>query len=159
MSMKTPTGYERSINLTAGTMEAIKEYLRTYYVVMTAPLAYIIRNTITVQAHGDYPMYAITKDEMIDRMLQLPPDKNKLLPEKDAQTVQAHTAECVIDNKLSMTFLIRSAKTLTSIHVLTAYVQEGWQRGILHHPFQVARHEPCQHKSIRSQDGFTDIYI
>ena len=36
---------------------------------------------------------------MINRMLHLPPNKDKLLPEKDAQTVQAHTAEYKIDHR------------------------------------------------------------
>ena len=33
----------------AGTMEAIKEYLRLHHGVIRAPLAYVIRKTITVQ--------------------------------------------------------------------------------------------------------------
>ena len=42
-------------------------------------LAYVIRKTIIVQTHGDYPKYVIPNDEMIARMLHLHPDKNKLL--------------------------------------------------------------------------------
>ena len=41
---------------------------------------------------GDYPMYATPDDKMIARMLHLPPDKNKLLSEKDVERVQVHTA-------------------------------------------------------------------
>ena len=36
---------------------------------------------------------------MIARMLYQPPDKNKLLPEKDVQRVQVHMAEYKIDNR------------------------------------------------------------
>ena len=46
-------------------------------------LTYIIRKSITVQTYGKYPMYATPDDEMITKMLHLPPDKNKLLSEKD----------------------------------------------------------------------------
>ena len=54
---------------------------------MKAPLEYIISKTITVQVYGEYPMYATPDNEMIARMLQVPPIKNKLLPENDVQTV------------------------------------------------------------------------
>ena len=37
----------------AGMMEAIKEYIKSHHGVMRAPLAYIIRKTITVQIYGD----------------------------------------------------------------------------------------------------------
>ena len=70
----------------AGTMEAIKEYLRSCCGVIWAPLAYIIRKTIIVHTYGMYPMYATPDDKMITRMLHLPPEKNKLLCEKEAQT-------------------------------------------------------------------------
>ena len=62
-------------------MESIKEYLRLLHGVIKAPLAYFIRKTILVQTNGDYPMYATPDDEMIARMLHVPPDKNKLLQE------------------------------------------------------------------------------
>ena len=39
----------------AGTMESIKEYLRSLCGVIKAPLAYVIRKTITVQTMGDLP--------------------------------------------------------------------------------------------------------
>ena len=83
----------------AGMMEAVKEYLRSHQGVMKAPLAYIIMKTMLVQTYGKYLMYATPDDEMIVRMLHLPPDKNKLLQEGDAQTAKAHTAECEIDNR------------------------------------------------------------
>ena len=73
-----------------GTMESIKEYLILHRGVARAPLAYIIQKTITFQTTPD--------NEMITRMLHLPPDKNKLLPEKDIQRVQEHMAESKIDN-------------------------------------------------------------
>ena len=62
----------------AGTIETIKEYLRSCCGVTGAPLAYIIRKTITVQTYHDYPMYVTPDDEMIARMLHLPSNKNKV---------------------------------------------------------------------------------
>ena len=56
----------------AGTMEVIKEYLRLHHGVVRAPLAYIIRKTISVQTYGDYPTSATSDNEMIARMLHLP---------------------------------------------------------------------------------------
>ena len=43
----------------AVTMKVIKEYLRSYCGVMSAPLAYYIRMRIVVCTYGDYPRYAI----------------------------------------------------------------------------------------------------
>ena len=77
----------------AGTMESIEEYLRSHHGVMKAPLAYVVRKTITVQTMGDYSMYATPDNEMIARMLHLPPDKNKLLLESSAHKIQDRTAE------------------------------------------------------------------
>ena len=48
---------------------------------MRAPLAYVTRKNIIVEMHDDYPQYVTPDDKMIIRMLQLPPDKNKLLLE------------------------------------------------------------------------------
>ena len=39
----------------AGTIESIKEYLRSCHGVIRAPLAYVIRKTILIQPYGDYP--------------------------------------------------------------------------------------------------------
>ena len=39
----------------AGMMESIKAYLRSHHAVMRMSLAYVIRNTKTVQIYGDYP--------------------------------------------------------------------------------------------------------
>ena len=83
----------------AGMMESIKEDLRARCGVIKAPLAYVIRETITIQTKGDYPMYATPEDKMIARMLHLPTDKNKLIVESSANRVQDHTAEYVIDNR------------------------------------------------------------
>ena len=69
----------------AGTMESIKKYLRSCCGVVRAPLAYVIRKTITVQTMEDYPTYVTPDNGMIARMLHLPPDKNKLLSKKDVQ--------------------------------------------------------------------------
>ena len=48
-----------------GMMESIKEYLRSCCGVMRVSLAYMIREAITVQTHGNYPKYATPNDEMI----------------------------------------------------------------------------------------------
>ena len=53
-----------------------------------------------VQTYGKDPMHATPDNEMIARMLHLPPDKNKLLSENDIQRVQVHMAECEIDNRM-----------------------------------------------------------
>ena len=64
---------------TAGTMEAAKEYLRSYHGVMRVPLVYLIRTTTSlVQVYADYPKFATPKNKMITRMLHCPPDKNRL---------------------------------------------------------------------------------
>ena len=80
-------------------MEAIKKYLRLHHDVLREPLAYLIQKTIIVQTFGDYPTYAIHVDEMIARMLHLPPDKNKMHNEQSAQSVTEHTTEYKIDNR------------------------------------------------------------
>ena len=82
-----------------GIMEAIKEILRSCHGIIKAPLAYIIGNTIIVKTYDNYPMYATPDEKMITRMLHLPPEKNKLLLEYDAQSARACTAEYKIDNR------------------------------------------------------------
>ena len=81
-------------------MEAICKYLRPCCGIMRAPLANIIRKTILVETYGDYSQYATPYNITIARMFHFPPDNNKLLPEKDVQTVWAHTAEYKIDKKI-----------------------------------------------------------
>ena len=83
----------------AGTIESIEEYLRSHHGVIRAPLAYIIKKTILVQTYGDYPKYATPDNEMIAKILNLPPDKNRLLQEQDTQSGISYTAEYEIDNK------------------------------------------------------------
>ena len=56
----------------AGTMEAIKECLRSHLGVIKAPLAYVIRKNIKVNVYGNYLMYVTRVDEMITRMLHFP---------------------------------------------------------------------------------------
>ena len=74
-------------------------YLRSSHGVIRAPLAYIIRKTITVHVYHDFPKYATPDNKMIARMLHLPPDKNKLHNKQSAQLVTEHTAEYEIDNR------------------------------------------------------------
>ena len=52
----------------AGTMEPIKEYHRSCHGAIRAPLAYIMRKTVTVQTMGDYPMCATPDNKIIARM-------------------------------------------------------------------------------------------
>ena len=58
-----------------GMMEAIEDYLGSCNDIMRAPLAYIIRKTTLVQTYGDYLIYAPPDNEMIARMLHLPPER------------------------------------------------------------------------------------
>ena len=66
----------------AGTMESINEYLRSHCGVVKAPLAYVIKKSITVQTYCEYPLHRTPDDEMIARILHLPLDKNKLLQKR-----------------------------------------------------------------------------
>ena len=81
-------------------MESIKEYLRLCCIVIQAPLSYVIRRTIMLQAYGHYPTYATPNDEIFTRMLHLPSEKNKSLSETNPQTIQVHMAEYEIDNRI-----------------------------------------------------------
>ena len=83
----------------AGTMEAIKEYLRLHCGVIWAPSACHILKTIKVQSYGDYLLYATPDDEMIARMLHLPSDKYKMHNKQSALSVTMHIPEYEIDNK------------------------------------------------------------
>ena len=86
-------------------MEAIKEYLRSHHGVIRSPLAYIIRKTIIVQTYTDCQRYATPDNEMIIRMLQLSPDKNKLPLGHEANSVKEHTAEYKIKNRTAYKIL------------------------------------------------------
>ena len=52
-----------------GTMEAIKENLRSCNGFVRAPLAYDIREKIIVKTYDDYPKYVNPDNKMIARML------------------------------------------------------------------------------------------
>ena len=132
------------VNNMAGTMKAIKEYIRSCHGVVRAHLAYIKRKTIIVQTDGDYPKYAAPDNEMIVRMLQLPLDKNNLHNEKSAQSVKAHTVG------YEMTFWIIPAGIPICIHMTISKSLRGMQDGHLCHPLQVARPKLCQCNYIRS---------
>ena len=80
-------------------MEDIEEYLKSCHGIMKAPLVYIVSKTIMVQTYGDCPKYVTPVNEMIARMLYLPPDNNKLLRGHEASSVKKHTAEYKIDIK------------------------------------------------------------
>ena len=82
-----------------GTMEAIKEYLRSCHDVIRAPPAHTIRKAIIVQAYGDFYKYAIPDNEIITRMLHISSDKNRLQIKQSAQLVQEHTTAYTIDNR------------------------------------------------------------
>ena len=68
--------------------------------IIKAPLAYVIRKTITVQTYGDYLRYATPDNEMIARMLHLPSHKNKLQLESSVGKVKDHMAEFIIDKRM-----------------------------------------------------------
>ena len=57
----------------AGTVVAIKEYLRLYYGIMRAPHSYM--KTKTVQTYGDYPRYVTPDVMIIVGMLHFSPDR------------------------------------------------------------------------------------
>ena len=78
----------------AGTMEAIKEYLRSHCGVMRAHLTYIIKKTIIVQTYGDYPKYATPDNEMITRTLH---SQTSCTIKK--VSVKEHMVEYEIDNR------------------------------------------------------------
>ena len=73
-------------------------------------MAYIIKKIITVQTYGGHPTYPTPDNKMITRMLHLPPDKNKLHLEKDAQTAQACKAEYKVDNRRVYDVMIQIRK-------------------------------------------------
>ena len=83
----------------AGTMECIKEYLRSHYSVIRAPFVYVIRKTTSVQFCGNLSKYSTPDNEMITRILHPPTDKNRLHNEQRAQSVKEHTSKYEIDNR------------------------------------------------------------
>ena len=93
MSTRTQIFYQVNKANMAGKMEFIEEYLRSCCDVVRAPLAYVIRKAITVQTYVSNPKQATPDDEVITRMLHLPPDKNKLNNTKSAQLVK----ECMTE--------------------------------------------------------------
>ena len=94
----------------AGMVGSIKEYLRVCLGVIKAPLAYIIRKTITVQNYGYYPTNTTPDDEMITSMLHLPSHKNKLQLESSVDKVKDHMAEYIIDNRMIYDILVQICK-------------------------------------------------
>ena len=80
-----------------GTVESLEEYLKTCCGIMIVPLAYIFKKTITIQM-------------MIERMLHLSPDKNKLQNEQNAQSVKKCTTEYGKDNRNNYNILDRTCK-------------------------------------------------
>ena len=68
----------------ARTVEYIEEYLRSHHGIVRAPLSYVIWKTTSVQTYDDNSKYATPDDEIITRMLHLPPDKNRLHDEESA---------------------------------------------------------------------------
>ena len=83
---------------------------------MREHLAYIISKTIIVQIYGNYPKFATPDNEMIARMLHLPPDKNRLHNKKSAQLVKEHTAENKIDNR-SIYYILDQIRKDTDLYL------------------------------------------
>ena len=79
-----------------GMMESIKEYLRSCHGVVTSPLAYVIRKTITDHVGGDYPKNVTPDDKMITRMLHPPQDKKKLHNEQ----VHIQQVMCTVSHRM-----------------------------------------------------------
>ena len=71
-------------------MEAIDEYLRSHLGVIRASLVYIIRRTILVQTYGDNPMCVTSHNEMVARMLHIPPERKKVLLEYNVNSVKEY---------------------------------------------------------------------
>ena len=113
----------------AGTIEAIKEYLRLCCGVVRAPLAYVIKKNIQVQTYSEYPKYATPDDKMIARMWHLPHERNKILLESNIQSTKTHKAEYKIDNRTVHDILNRSARTLTCIHMSKSISPRGMVKG------------------------------
>ena len=140
----------------AGTMESIKEYLRSYCGIIRATLAYIIRKTITVQTYGDYPTYATPDDEIIARILHQPPDKGRLHDEQSAPSVKGHTAEYNIENRSVYIILGQICKDTDLYPCFKQHKSKRKAEVFFCNPFQVVRPKPCQCNSIRN-DCFTDV--
>ena len=109
-------------------MEDIKEYLTSCCGDVQATLVYVIRKTITVQTYGNYPTYATPDDEMITRMLHLPPEKNKLHV-INVQTVGACMPEYKIDNKTVYDILDQICKDTDCIHMSSSTSRRGMAEG------------------------------
>ena len=78
---------------------------------------------------GDYPSYVTPDNKMITRMLHLPPDKNKLLLEKDIQRVQVHMAEWVIDNRMVYDILDQICKDTDLYPYVKQHKPKRYSRG------------------------------
>ena len=74
-------------------------------------------------------MYATPDDQMIARMLHLPPDMNKLLLERDVHKVQDHTAEYVIDNRMVYDVLDQICKDTDLYPYVKQLKSKGYGRG------------------------------
>ena len=71
--------------------------LRSHHGVEKPGLVYVVMKTITVQTYGDYTKYGTHHDKLINRILNLPPDKNKVL--FGVHSVKEHMTEYEIDNR------------------------------------------------------------
>ena len=143
----------------AGTIEAIKEYLRLHHQVDWAPLAYVIRKTITVQTYGDYPPYATPDDKMIARMLQLPPDKNKMHNKQSALSVTVHMSEYKIDNRTVYDILNRICKDTDLYPYVKQHKSKRNSRGALYAIH--SRWLGLNHVNMTASetDGFIDVNL
>ena len=111
-----------------GMMETIKEYLRSCHGVVRVLLAHVIKKTILVLTYGDYPKYVVPDNEMIIRMLHLPPDKNKIFLDSDVQSTfydildQIYTLTCIhMSNSISPQGMVKG-HTMPSIPGGLAYI-------------------------------------
>ena len=128
-----------------------------YFVLTLAISAFMYRKIIIVQVYGDNPKYETLDDEMITRMLRLPPDKKRLHDEQSAHQSRSIQQSTRQTTRVSMTSWIRSKRRPVCIHISNSISPRGTKEGILCHPFQMVGPKSCQQDSIRSQVSAADV--
>ena len=78
-------------------------------------MACVVTKTVTVKSQSVYPSHATPDDEMINRMLHLPSDKNKIYNKQSVQSVIQHKPENEIDNRTVYDILYQTCKE-THLH-------------------------------------------
>ena len=107
----------------AETMKAIKEFLRSLHHLIGDLLAYITKKFLKVHTYDDYPKYVTSDNEMIARILHLPPVKNK------ANSVKKCMADTRWTSRQSMICWIRSSWIQICIHWSKSISSKGMTEG------------------------------